>query len=220
MAAPYWFLPYDNQGPDAGPPSRRFERSERASDNETVSDNDALLVARIRASDDDAFAQLFHTYYKDLHRYATSLTRNAAIAEELVADMFVALWDRRDGWAIRDSVRAYLFTAVRHRVLHWHRRMRLEARYAADRAEFPEMDMTIEVAPDDAAAWNEVVRLIRSAIAALPPRTREAYVLHRQDELTYGEVARIMGTSAKTVEKQVGAALRALRMALSHMRES
>jgi RNA polymerase sigma-70 factor (ECF subfamily) len=120
---------------------------------------------------------------------------------------------------VHASVRAHLFTAVRHRALHWHRRTRLEARHALSMADALAMDVTVAPPPDQAVEWNDVVRIVRAAIAALPPRTREAYVLHRQDTLTYAEVGQIMGTSVKTVEKQVAAALRALRAALAVLQE-
>jgi RNA polymerase sigma-70 factor (ECF subfamily) len=175
---------------------------------------DAVVVARIRVGDASAFETLFRDYYKDLRRYATGLTRDVDIAEELVADVFVAVWERHAEWRVHHSIRAHLFASVRHRVLHWHRRLRLEARHIVGGEDLLDMAVTVSVPTDQAVEWEEVVRIVRTAINRLPPRTREAYVLHRQDELTYAEIAGIMGTTVKTVEKQIGAALRALRIAL------
>jgi RNA polymerase sigma-70 factor (ECF subfamily) len=214
VTAPFWFLPFSH-GEAYGRAYTANQSADVVVPNRPLAPSDAELVARIGASDTAAFETLFRTYYKDLHRYATSLTRDAAIAEELVADTFVALWDRRTHWLVHASVRAHLFTAVRHRALHWHRRTRLEARHAVSVADALAMDVTVTAPADQVAEWSDVVRIVRAAIAALPPRTREAYVLHRQDDLTYAEVAQIMGTSAKTVEKQVASALRTLRAALA-----
>jgi RNA polymerase sigma-70 factor (ECF subfamily) len=229
VSAPFWFLPPD----DTSAPARRLVlmAHERAhehaheyahvharTDTLPSSPDDATAIADIRAGNAAAFERLFHTMYGDLHRYATSLTRNAAVAEELVADTFVHLWAHRHDWDVRASIRAHLFTAVRHRVLHWHRRARLEHRHATEMLTELAMEVPISVPADHEAEWNDIVRLVRAAIAQLPPRTREAYVLHRQHELTYADVARIMGTSAKTAEHQVASALRSLRMMLAQLR--
>lgn len=212
----FWFLPDRD---DVSPARRTSPRGRDVptEDAAAVSADDLRLVELVRQGDVEAFEGLFRSTYNDLRRYAASLTRNIAVAEELVADAFLYVWERRAEWTVHGSVRSHLFTAVRHRALHWHRRVRLEERYAAASREL-DMDVYIGVSPDQAVEWDDVVRVVRAAIDMLPPRTREAYVLHRQDALTYDDVARVMGTSPKTVEKQIGAALRTLREALKTLR--
>ena len=118
---------------------------------------------------------------------------------------------------MRDSVKAYLFTAARHHALNDVRRQRLRATWeeAAARDETLGSMGQEPAAADSTTNVRDLDRALRQAIAALPPRCREAYLLTREHQMSYAETAAVLGVAPKTVGVQVGIALRMLRRHLA-----
>lgn len=169
------------------------------------------LLAGIRAGDEHAFDAVFREHYASLVRCAQAMLHRRDIAEEIVQDVLLALWQRRDTLVVEDSLRAYLFRATRNRALNHLRHLSIERR-----AE-PELSM-VEVpdAPAPAAlVGEEIDAALRAAIRALPPRCREVFELSRVSGLRYAEIALTLGISVKTVEAQMGKALKVLRWELA-----
>jgi RNA polymerase sigma-70 factor, ECF subfamily len=179
--------------------------------------DDREIVARIRSGDEATFDELVRSHYNGLCVFAARMVGSDAAAEELVQDVLFRVWAVRAAWVITDTVRGYLYGAVRHRALMALRRERLEQRYEADAARDvhpPAMSHTFGAA-DARLRGAEVERAVERAIAALSPRCREAYLLRRQHGLSYAEIARVMRIAPKTVEVQINAALRSLRASLA-----
>lgn len=168
----------------------------------------SALAERIRSGDRGAVEGLFRALHPDLVRYGRSLA-SPDEAQDAVQDAFVTLWRRRDHLDPTKSVRALLFTAVRNTLLNRtrdaaRRRDLLDAMSAPDRPPLPD-------AETDAALLADHVR---TGLAALPDRQREAFGLSRYDGLAYAEIADVMGCTVKTVENHIGRALQALRVHL------
>lgn len=173
--------------------------------------DDRELLARIRQDSPNAFDDIFRVYYPSLVGLAESIVQQRAAAEDIAQDVLVALWRRRHALAIETSLRAYLFRATRNRALNRIRdeRVRRDAapRIAADAARPP---------PTDASAVQaEIEAALRAAVQTLPPRCREVFELSRVHGLAYAEIADVLGISIKTVENQMGKALRILRKHLA-----
>lgn len=178
------------------------------------------LLERLRAGDGAAFEALFRTYYNPLCHFAEGYVHSAHVAEELVEDVFCWIWERRAEWRVEHGVKAYLYGAVRNRALKHVARSRFaeQIQEAADQEERA-LAMGQPPRPSDARVSDgELAQAVERAVAALPARCRQAYVLHRQHELSYAEIAGIMGTSVKTVENHLARALKALRMSLAAWR--
>ena len=168
-------------------------------------DDLSALAPRLRAGDRAAFGEVFRALHGDLVRYGLRFA-DAAEAEDAVQEAFVAVWRRRETLDPALSVRALLYTAVRHRLLN-------QRRDAARRAD---LDATVtepdRPAPPDAVADAALLgERIRGWLDELPERQREAFGLSRFDGLSYAEVADVMGCAPKTVENHVGRALAFLR---------
>jgi RNA polymerase sigma-70 factor (ECF subfamily) len=174
---------------------------------------DAALAARVRGGDTAAFEALFRRHYDGLFAFAERYLRSAEAAEDVTVDVFARVWERRAEWTLRGSPRAYLYSAVRNEALALLRRRRMVERAHADAVrEDRRPGMGSAPAPSDADAQaNELAAAAEAAIAALPDRTQEAFVLLRQHGLSYAEIAATMEISVKTVEVHVSRALRALR---------
>ncbi|HEX2080475.1 MAG TPA: RNA polymerase sigma-70 factor [Longimicrobium sp.] len=178
---------------------------------------DRALAERIREGDAAAFETLFHRYYGRLHAFARTYVRAPEAAEDLVADVFVRVWERRTEWELRGGPRAYLYGAVRNEALAWLRRQRMLDRAHADALRDdrrPGMGAA-PLAGDAQLEARELAEAIDRAVDALPDRSREAFVLHRRHGLSYAEVAAAMDISPRTVEVHIGRAFKALRTRLS-----
>lgn len=172
---------------------------------------DRELLDRIRRGDREAFDWAFRAYYALLVGAAESLVRSRAVAEELVQDVMLTLWQKRESLFVDDSVRAYLYKATRNRALNHLRHERVEKRSAPFLAEAP------SIAPSAPAqlANAEIASAITAALEHLPARCREVFELSRAQNLKYSEIASTLGISVKTVEAQMGKALRILRERLA-----
>lgn len=169
-------------------------------------------VERIRMGDEHAFRSLFDFYYDPLCDFAERYIRSAADAEDLVQLVFISIWERHADWSPRGSLRAYLYAAVRYKI----------ARYFRDHhdrwiLDDDQLDETLSDSdPEEDLRSGEIAFDLAEAIEALPERRKLIYLLSRQHGLTYAEISQTLGISVKTVETQIGRALKSLRNFLRH----
>lgn len=182
-------------------------------------DRDAF--ERLRAGNASAFETLFREYYARLVTFATHLVGTTGVAEEVVQDVFLTFWRHRERIELlHGNLSAYLFSAVRNASLAHVRHTYVEDRWRTRVEQGEALTFTRHPEQADAAArFNEVVAAVQRAIDELPPRCRQAFLLRRQHGLSYAEIAQVMSISPKTVEVQIGAALRTLRARLAHFYE-
>lgn len=168
---------------------------------------DRELLAALRAGDEAAFDAIFRAYYALLVPVVEGVLHERAIAEEIVQDVMLELWRRRATLSVSDSLKAYLYQAARNRAFNHIRHRKVEERG------FVHLDQAT-TAPASAHAdlvEREIDGAVRAAVAGLPPRCREVFELSRVHGLKYAEIARVLDISVKTVEAQMGKALRVLR---------
>lgn len=172
---------------------------------------DRLLLARLRAGDEAAFDAIFRGRYAILVGVAERMLRDRAVAEELAQEVMLALWRRREEMSPDEALGPYLVRAVRNRALNHLRHLNIERRDAVH-ATGP-----TEAAPRGAGpvVAEELAQALERSVTALPPRCREVFTLSRARGLSYAEIAAQLGISIKTVEAQMGRALRALRTDLA-----
>lgn len=173
--------------------------------------SDQELVERLRAGSEDAFDAIFREHYSFLVGLVQSMLRDRAIAEEIAQDVMLELWRRRGTIVVEASLRAYLFRAARNRALNHIRHERVAQRAAPLVADEPSAPPSAEHALADA----EIDRAVHAALEQLPPRCRQVFELSRIHNLKYTEIAHTLDISVKTVEAQMGKALRMLRESLA-----
>jgi len=168
-------------------------------------------VAGIAEGDSASFESLFHAFYDRLCTYAEAYTRSSHAAEEIVDDVFLALWAGRERLGPKIAVASYLYVAVRNRALNRIGRSKIEHRYA-ERAAIDGMarlaNQRNEV--EDDVRSSELYALAKQAIEGLPDRMRETYLLYYQHDLSYAEIAGVMNVSVRTVENQLARAVKRL----------
>jgi RNA polymerase sigma-70 factor (family 1) len=173
---------------------------------------EAELVDGIRRGDDMAFKRLFDQYYVSLSAFATEYVKSYDAGREVVQEVLLKIWNMRETWAPTGSLKTYLYRAVFNQALNYikkeanRRRFEAQAAYESDARMLP---------ADDYTQARELQRAIRDAVRMLPPKRQMIYVLHRQHGLPIKEIAVIMDISQKTVENQMGEALRFIRERLS-----
>jgi RNA polymerase sigma-70 factor (ECF subfamily) len=172
---------------------------------------DATLIERLRSGDEQAFDTLFRAWYAPLVRLSTGLVRSRAVAEEIVQDVMLELWRHRDRLNLEGSAEAYLLRSTRNRSLNHLRHERVQDRAAP----LLQREFDRPSRPVDRLVGAEVAEAVRIAVDELPARTREVFELSRVHGLKYLEIAESLGISVKTVEAQMGRALRILREQLA-----
>ncbi len=165
-------------------------------------------VERLREGNLAAFEALFRRYYEELCLFCLQYVRDPEVAEDLVQDLFVRIWEQRNTLNPQGSSRGYLFAATRNRALNYLKHKQVEQNWTAEATQVPpgESDR-----PDENLQYNETIDAFEKALNALPEGQRTVFLLSRRHDLTYAEIASLLGISVKTVETQMGRALRRLR---------
>jgi RNA polymerase sigma-70 factor (ECF subfamily) len=159
--------------------------------------------------DDQAFEELFRTYFPSLMAFSRRILANEDDAREVVHQVFINLWERRSEIDLSTSLKSYLFTSVNNRSLNVIR----------DRKKFSSAEVPERAGEWDVSAQIESIELeekIRETINSLPERCQEIFKLNRMDGLKYAEIAGRLNISVKTVENQIAKALKILREQLAN----
>jgi RNA polymerase sigma-70 factor (ECF subfamily) len=173
------------------------------------------IAARIRAGDAKAFELAFRTYYQPLCSFAARFVRDSAAAEDLVQDVFGAIWTERATMEIKTGVRAYLYASVRNRALNLRKHEGVADDWDRDESSDDVRELHPRPMQPDALLDRKLLEAqLEAAFNALPERAATALRLRWRDELSYAEIAEAMAISVKGVEKLLSRGLRALRMAL------
>lgn len=170
------------------------------------------IVEAIRSGDERVYETVFRQYYPLLCRYAYSVLHDYDEAEEVVQAMFLNVWERRNGLNISTSLKSYLYQAVHNRCLNQIKHRQVRAVYQQQVELEP---MPTALSPVQAVVADELSGRLHHAIAKLPEQCRRVFELSRFEELKYQEIADQLGISIKTVENQIGKALRILRTELA-----
>ena len=148
------------------------------------------------------------------------MLRRSDIAEEVIQDVYLWLWEHRETLEVHGTIRSYLYGAVRNRALALLRHDRLEEQCATEfLAEGASPGEGEEVVPPDVALERaELAAALTRALETLSPRVRQVALLRWRDKLSRAEIATALGVAVPTVNNQLTAAARALRALLAEYR--
>jgi RNA polymerase sigma-70 factor (ECF subfamily) len=166
------------------------------------------LIARLRESDVTAFETIYRVFHPRLLAIATGYVRSAAIAEELAQDTLLMVWDRRAQWRDEDGLVIYLYATVRNRALKHLRHEGIAGRVGVDALA---QGMNLGGAEparniDEVVERADLVDAVTRALHRLPEMQRSAFELRWIHQLSYDDVARIMGISAVSARQHVARA--------------
>lgn len=169
--------------------------------------DDKELYLKLKEGDERAFKVLFQKYYAPMCHFARQFLKDSEMAEETVQDLFVRIWEKRDSLNIETSFKHYFFRSVRNQCLNQLQHQKIRNQYASAILEssYQEIDQEqyyLEV---------DLIERIEKSINALPTKRQEIFRLSRERGLKYKEIAEELNISVKTVEAQMGLALKYLR---------
>ena len=152
---------------------------------------------------------LFKTHYDELCRYAYSIVKDQDAAEDVVQQLFIKLWEKRHSIREIENIRSYLFRSTFNMSLNEQKKMQRMPQ--SDEDLIQKSALQSEFHTSSLLTTNELQERIDQAMMELPEKCREVFRLSRFEQLSYKEIATELGISHKTVENQMGKALRVMR---------
>ncbi|GAB5539506.1 MAG: RNA polymerase sigma-70 factor [Salibacteraceae bacterium] len=155
------------------------------------------------------FETLFRAHYAPLVGYATKITEDPDAAADIVQQLFVNLWEKRSEIVVNGSVKSYLLRSTHNQCLNHIKHLKVRSQHQQHvSSDIPQSTLNEELEVEE---FNVQVR---NAIQALPKQCRKIFLMSRLQEKKYQEIADELSLSVKTVENQMGKALKQLRMEL------
>ena len=173
---------------------------------------DTEIIRWIREGDVEQFESLFRSSYVSLVRYAKTLIKDHDTAEEIVQDLFFRLWQNKENIKIESSLNGYLFRSVHNKCLHYIEHYKVVERHAEKMADSltdsPENPLEI-------LRYKELQAKVARILERLPDRCGKIFSMSRFEGLKYSEIAEKLSVSVKTVESNMGRALKEFRKELA-----
>ena len=170
-------------------------------------DIDTQFWTAIQNNDRHAFEKLFRKYYEQLCSYATAVLNDSVQAEDVVQDVFIYFWEHRDMLDVKNSLRAYLYTSVRHQALKVLQKRVLEQKHNPQLTEYVEYLLSTEYTVEE----EKAIRQIKEVMQSLPEQCLKVFLMSSLEEKKYTEIADELGISINTVKTHITKAYRIIR---------
>lgn len=167
------------------------------------------ILERINRGDEVGLKGLFDLYYKPLCVFAIRFIDSYEEAEDMVQELFVKFWERREGMRFEGSLRSYLFASVRHNCI---KVLKSRRKYQFDNIENHEDDLEVKYTPDELEEEREKLYV---EIERLPEQCRRVFEAVILKDMKYREAAELLGLSVNTIKTHLARALKQLRNSLN-----
>jgi RNA polymerase sigma-70 factor, ECF subfamily len=173
--------------------------------------NDEEALLRLATGDLVAYRYLFDNHFADLCNFLRIYLHSKEFSEEIALELFEFIWEKRETLQIRATFKAFLFSSARNRAISHYRK--------EHRAIFSSLELNESIIDDSLTSQlymesDELRKIIQTAISKLPDKSRQIYLMTREENLSHKDIASMLGITPKTVENHVGIALRKLRESL------
>ncbi len=182
--------------------------------NQVSSADEADWLDRLRLGDEAVFNLIYRAHWSSLYSAAYNHLRSRELAEEMVQDLFTALWLKREQLTIHTSLRGYLHTAIRHQIYDYIDKQTVRQRVHADLV-YQQQD--ISHATEQTVAYDELQTHLMDAVGQLPQPAQMVFRLSRYEYLSTQDIARQLNLSPKMVEYHLTRALKLLRVHLKEL---
>jgi len=170
------------------------------------------MPLKLKHSDEKFFRELLNLYFLKLKRFADSYLKNEELAEEVVMDVFLKLWERRSKINSIQNLKAYLYISVRNTC---HNYLRKERKIKFDTLDNVQVRLSrYENTPEGDLISEEMLNKLNCIIESLPSKCKMIFKLLREDGLSRKDTAKVLGLSVKTIDNQVALAVRKIADAL------
>lgn len=179
-----------------------------------VNDKDEVFIKGLRRRDNMVFGQIFEKYHASMFRFAETYVFRAEVAEDIVQEVFIKLWEKAD-IQIERSLKAYLFLMVRNSCIDYLRTLQVEDKRMKKLIEAQILSDTVNLEFDEVTS-----EIIKRTINKLPEQCRQVYQLSVYDDLKYNDIAQQLNISVSAVKVQMFRARRFLRENLFSLRDN
>lgn len=173
--------------------------------------SDTELIGLLKSGDKTAFTEIFNRYQSLLYIFAYKRIGEREEAKDLIHELFLTLWEKRESLNISGSLPAYLFTILKNKIFDLYKHKKVSQRYLDA---FQNYLDTNQNGSDYLVRHNDLSAVIEKEIAALPARMREVFELSRKTNLSRKEIASELNLSEQTVKSHMHHALRILKTRL------
>ena len=172
----------------------------------------AELQQRIFQNDQTAYKELFEHFYNKLFRLAFIITKSRELSEEIVSDVFIGIWRRRENVLAINNLRLYLYVSVKNTSLNYLAQLTKTGFVSLEELDFEPLQPFSN--PEQMLVTKEMNQRLYKAIQSLPPRCRMIFKLVKEDGLSYKEAATVLNLSVGTIDNQLVLAIKKLSKAL------
>jgi RNA polymerase sigma-70 factor (ECF subfamily) len=158
-----------------------------------------------------AFDALYHHYADKLYRFAYNRLGASEDAQEAVQEIFLWIWENRENLGHIDNLNQYLFSALRHRIIHYFRHREVKNKYLEN---YTLLQSYVDNSTEEQQAVTDAQTVISHSLSSLPVHIQTAYRLSREKDLPISRIAEEMNISPRTVENYISLALKHLRASL------
>lgn len=173
---------------------------------------DNMWVTGINKGDKKAFESMYKCYYSQLFHFLVRYLDSESAIEDIIQHVFYKVWQNRENIEPRGTLKSYLFTSVRNQAL---KHLEAEKKGRGHDGDITENTLCNAHNPEITLELKELNEAYQEAVEKLPEKRRHIFLMHRQDYLTYKEIAEILNISIKTVETQMRRSLKFLAISLS-----
>jgi len=173
-----------------------------------INDNDDVLFRHLKQGSTNSFEMLFTKYYQDLCSFSNLIISNQQLAEEVVADVFVKIWQKKEKIDIKTSVKSYLYKSTKNTTISYIRKKRINEISLDEIFNLQEENSSN---PELLIIQDETLEQIKDVLSILPKKSKLVFQMHRFNQLKYKDIAEIMNVSVKSVEKHMSKSMKILR---------
>ena len=176
----------------------------------TLSEHDIRYLQTQIAKNDDqlAYKSLFRNLQPWLYQFAYSFIKSHELAEEIVSDVFIRVWEKRKQLEQIENLKLYLYVSTKNFSLNYLQKLLKNKTFELDQLSVELKSLYAD--PEQVLITREMANRVRLAVNQLPPRCKMIFKLVKEDGLKYKEVAELLDISIKTVEAQVTLAVKKL----------
>lgn len=179
----------------------------------SLHDSKALQIKISQHGDQHAFGQMYVAYMPLLLKFAHSIIKNQELAEEIVSDVFIKIWQNRNEIGKIENFKLYLYISTKNTALNY-----LSRHFRKEVISLEEMSLHISIGPynpEQLLITAEAVKKINHEIQKLPARCKLIFKLVKEDGLRYNDIAELLNISVKTIDSQMAIALKRISSAIN-----
>jgi len=175
---------------------------------QVINSNDDVVFKQLKQGSVSSFNLLFDKYYHELCSFSNIIISNQQLAEEVVADVFVKIWQKKEFIEITTSVKSYLYKSTKNTTISYLRKKKVDEVSLDDIFNLQEENSSN---PESIIIQGETLEQIKDVLSILPKKSKMVFQMHRFNQLKYKDIAEIMNVSVKSIEKHMSKSMKILR---------